>query len=317
MSEDGVLAHVVDSVPVGIALITADLEVLLWNRWLEEHSGRRREDVLHKRLDELWPDLNLASLRRKVRQVLTVRNLAFFDARVHGHLFPFRVADPLGPGLEFMPQSAMIAPLPTGPDGREVVCLTVVDETPALSAEKKLKSVHGELLERSRRDALTGLFNRGYVYERLVVECRRTARHATPLSVIVADLDHFKAINDTHGHPAGDAALIAAAKVFQEGVRDTDLVGRYGGEEFVALLPDTPLDGAMLMAERLRTAIAANTVEWKGERIALTSSFGIADSLSPHEPEQLLDRADAALYVAKMAGRNRCAAAPAVTRDAG
>ncbi len=173
------------------------------------------------------------------------------------------------------------------------------------------------LQERATVDALTGLHNRGTFDERMEEEQQRFLRYRHPAALIVLDIDHFKHINDTFGHEAGDAVLRMIGAVIEEAVREVDFAGRYGGEEFVLLLPDTMRAAAVDVAERLRAAIDARPVLWNGERIRVQASFGV--SACPEcvdTPAQLVQSADRMLYASKEGGRNRVTAAP-VGRDGG
>jgi diguanylate cyclase (GGDEF)-like protein len=162
--------------------------------------------------------------------------------------------------------------------------------------------------ESTVRDPLTGAFNRRHFEERFQAEHAFARRHASPLTVIFVDLDHFKKLNDTHGHQAGDAALQQAVAAMQRTVRVEDLVGRYGGEEFVVLCRALDRDGAAVLCERLRAAIEALEVQHEGHTIRITASLGRATQSPqrdyPHA-EELLAAADRAVYAAKQSGRNR------------
>jgi two-component system cell cycle response regulator len=165
------------------------------------------------------------------------------------------------------------------------------------------------LRELSMIDGLTRLLNRRTVHSRLVEELERARRYGLPLSVILCDLDYFKNINDTHGHLAGDSVLIAVADVLRQHARTADVIGRYGGEEFLLLLPSTGIESAAQASRRLLEAIASHPVTLSGGAvIAVTGSLGAA-SLSELEedagPDSLLALADKRLYEAKAAGRNR------------
>ena len=159
-------------------------------------------------------------------------------------------------------------------------------------------------------DGLTGLWNRGYMDQRLKAELSLIKRTGLPFSCIMADVDHFKSINDTYGHAFGDAALIAVSQIFAENSRTEDIVCRYGGEEFVLLLPGIDIDGAMTFAERLRRTISQLTLLHSGQQVKLTCSFGVSKvgptDFADASPVQL---ADQALYDAKRGGRNRVVAA--------
>jgi len=159
-------------------------------------------------------------------------------------------------------------------------------------------------------DGLTGLANRRQCEETLEDELARVERFGGSLAVVVADLDWFKDVNDRHGHPAGDAVLREFAVLLEETVRDVDLAGRWGGEEFVLVLPGTDLAGGAQLAERIRVALAGRTVlAVDGSRIPVTASFGVAAIPPAKTASELFAAADAAMYQAKRAGKNRVEAA--------
>lgn len=183
-----------------------------------------------------------------------------------------------------------------------------------VTLQRRLAAAEARIVEMAVTDELTGLRNRRYLYQRLAEELARARRSRRPLSVALFDLDHFKLVNDRHGHDAGDEVLRAAAAMALRACRATDLVARVGGEEFLVMLPETDLEGATLIAERLRTWIEAMRVDYGGKAITMTASFGLA-TLSPAEPTStdvhaLVKRADEALYRAKAAGRNRVVGPP-------
>jgi diguanylate cyclase (GGDEF)-like protein len=162
-----------------------------------------------------------------------------------------------------------------------------------------------QIREGSVHDALTGCLSRGYAQQLFDVECRRAQRSGTPLSALMCDIDHFKEINDQFGHQAGDAVLSAIGHKLRDVLRGSDISCRYGGEEFLIIMPDTPSMGASHVADSLRRAIQGMTIPWDGGTIPVTASFGVA-TLPPSErdTEKLVARADASLYRAKEAGRN-------------
>ncbi|MEW6760611.1 MAG: diguanylate cyclase [Pseudomonadota bacterium] len=201
--------------------------------------------------------------------------------------------------------SAMIAPLPDrepaeGADaGAPAYCLILRDITDKQGS-----------IERRRREAfgdhLTGLANRRAFFEAAEQELVRSRTAPRPTAVIALDADHFKAINDRHGHPGGDAVLQHLAGILAETFREVDVVARIGGEEFAVLLPSTDLPRAAVVAERLRAIVASSVVHFDGNRIRYTVSAGVACLLDGEGGiDLLLKRADQALYAAKRAGRNR------------
>jgi len=172
------------------------------------------------------------------------------------------------------------------------------------------RSFHETLLDQSTRDPLTGLGNRGATLAELQNRFDLSRRHGRPLAVIVCDLDHFKGVNDTYGHGAGDIVLAAFGERVRQNLRGTDLAGRIGGEEFLMILPETDMEGALLLAERLRSAIGDTSYPLADGTIQVTCSLGVAERLpEDRDGGTLLGRADGALYQAKRRGRNLVVAA--------
>ncbi len=166
------------------------------------------------------------------------------------------------------------------------------------------------LADISARDSLTGLYNRWYVMEKIDSEMNRSLRHGCPVSVLMLDIDHFKRVNDAFGHAAGDGVLRSVAQVLRDSCRVYDVPGRYGGEEFCVVLPETKTGNTTVVAERIRERMAASSFDVGGDSVVVTASIGIAgiDSMEGEgivSPSILIDRADRALYSAKHHGRNR------------
>jgi two-component system, cell cycle response regulator len=173
---------------------------------------------------------------------------------------------------------------------------------------QKMLQAQGILLEQlALKDDLTGLANRRRFEERAREELLRAGRYQHPLSVLLTDLDHFKAINDTYGHSHGDIVLKEVGQTFAHHCRASDLCARYGGEEFAILLPETQLTEGKLVAERLCTAVRNLTFPQATKEIHVTASFGIAcfDTAHPQSLEELMEQADQALYAAKHNGRDQ------------
>ena len=163
-----------------------------------------------------------------------------------------------------------------------------------------------ELRDTGLRDPLTRCVNRAHGLEVLGAELRRARRTQRPLSVLMFDLDHFKSINDKYGHLAGDAVLAALGARLHSVLRGSDLKCRYGGEEFLVVLPDTPVEGAGRVADTVRRELAESTTRWNGEALKVTASFGVAGAHTGEvDVHALMTRVDEALYRAKREGRNR------------
>ncbi|HUA19918.1 MAG TPA: diguanylate cyclase [Bryobacteraceae bacterium] len=179
--------------------------------------------------------------------------------------------------------------------------------TRLVDLQAELLAAREALREQATRDALTHLWNRRHILEILERELARSQRENCPVGVIVVDLDHFKTVNDTHGHLAGDAVLQEAARRMQNGVRQYDSIGRYGGEEFLILLPGCDEVNCVAQADRLRRLIAEREMQVHDHALSLTASFGVTSALPglSWTSESLIRRADEALYLAKKSGRNR------------
>jgi two-component system cell cycle response regulator len=177
-----------------------------------------------------------------------------------------------------------------------------------LSLQNHLIQAREELLFQATHDALTGLSNRGVILEALHRESSRQSREGGSFGIVLADLDHFKYVNDRHGHLAGDAVLQEMARRMLASIRPYDVVGRYGGEEFLIIVPTTDARGSMRLAERIRKSIEERPVRTESGEIQMTVSLGVAvsDPAIPLDSQELLQVADDALYRAKDRGRNCC-----------
>ncbi|MBI5440423.1 MAG: GGDEF domain-containing protein [Deltaproteobacteria bacterium] len=190
--------------------------------------------------------------------------------------------------------------------GRLALISLVEDVTERTRAEREVRVLQSRLREEAIRDPLTDLFNRRYLDETLGRELARANRYGRPISLIMADLDHFKAVNDTYGHPSGDEVLRAFGGLIKGRVRSSDIPCRYGGEEFLLILPDMSYELAAQRAEQLRVALEGARIGCDGRVIQVTASFGVA--AFPEDGKcggELIAAADGALYAAKAAGRNQ------------
>ena len=175
------------------------------------------------------------------------------------------------------------------------------------------------LYEISSRDGLTNLYNRHYLAERLASEIAYARRHGSLLGALMIDLDHFKNINDTHGHLAGDQVLVEVAALIQHSVRGEDVAARYGGEEFLVVVRETRPSGVAALAERIRKGIQKLAIHYQGTLIPVTASIGTATRRGSEalQADELIQAADRMLYVAKSTGRNRVRSEQDAERDAG
>ena len=206
------------------------------------------------------------------------------------------------------------------PDGSTVWYGVQIDISDRKHSEKLLEDANAQLLRRmqeierlqdelrelSLRDPLTGLYNRRYLTEMMAREVARTDREQSSLSIVITDIDHFKKLNDTYGHTAGDEFLIAISRLMRKNARSSDIICRYGGEEFLLVMPGTTEEAAMKRAEELRRKCAEFIFQYYGAALQVTMSFGVA-TYPVHGciAEEVIIKADKALYLSKDAGRNR------------
>lgn len=304
-------ADILDRVDVGVLVLDAGFRVRVWNRFLSAHSGVVATDILGCSLFEHFPALDERWFRKKVEGIFILKSQAFTTWQQRPWLFPLPHNRPVTGGVEFMYQNCSFMPVKDENGNVESVCITVKDVTDEGFSHLLLQQATRKLEENSRRDGLTGLFNRAYWQQRLEEEMHRSQRYGTASSLLLFDIDHFKRINDTHGHLAGDAVLRDVASLVRDTVRDADIAGRYGGEEFGIILPETDATAAKAAAERLRVRVEQARMAYGEQVIPVTVSIGIA----PFEawqacPEDLISGADQALYQAKQTGRNRCICHP-------
>ena len=183
-----------------------------------------------------------------------------------------------------------------------------------LELEKSLKEANEAIRVLSITDTMTGCYNRTYMDSHLPNELQRAVRYGRPISVVMVDIDHFKNVNDTYGHQAGDQVLKVFVETIAHSIRSgVDWIARYGGEEFLVVLPETNLDSAQLLAERLRTEVSERIISFNGKEIQVTASFGVTGlpssqavtaSLKEISHEAMINLADKCLYSAKQEGRN-------------
>ncbi|HTR09666.1 MAG TPA: diguanylate cyclase [Paraburkholderia sp.] len=299
---------VVERVGFGIFVVDRDMNVLMWNRFMQDHSGISAEDVIGRPIFERFPDLPRAWLTRKVESVFQLGSFAFSSWEQRPYLFQFDHDRPITGGVDYMQQDCTFMPLMRG---REViaVCVTICDVTHVSVMQREREEAVTKLREYADRDGLTGIANRRYFEARLADEFLRWQRYGGDLSMLLFDLDHFKRINDEFGHMAGDTVLRSMAQRVSSVVRKQDVFGRFGGEEFALLLPCTPLDDALFVAEKIRRTIADEPIEVQGVIVPVTASVGAAAARTgAPDYEGMINEADAALYTAKRQGRNRSVA---------
>ncbi len=298
--------HMLQALDAGLVVLDRDYRIQVWNSFMENHSGRHPGQILGKEIFSLFPEIEAGWFRRKAEAVFQLGSRAFVTWEQRPYLFRFRNYRPITGRAEFMYQNITFVPLLSLAGDVSHLGLLIYDVTDTAVHKQALEQANRRLAQLNRTDHLTGLYNRAYLEEMLAREYSRSRRTFQSCTLMMFDIDHFKKINDSHGHPAGDAVLQATARVLKESIRDTDIAARYGGEEFCVILIDTNAKEAQLVAERLRRNMEAETLHYDGKEIRWTISSGIAALVELMEtPAQWLECADKALYEAKERGRNQ------------
>ncbi|SJZ33839.1 PAS domain S-box-containing protein/diguanylate cyclase (GGDEF) domain-containing protein [Trichlorobacter thiogenes] len=298
--------QIFNTINLGLVVLDRELNVTAWNRWMELHSGMPAEKVIGQPVCDLFPALCDNSFIRIVKSVFAFGNYASYSQKLHKYLFPMK--NPHGSSAVFprMQQNCTFGPIRN--DNKEIIAvyISVQDVTDFVMYEHKL-------IQMAKIDGLTGIYNRRYLDSRLTEEIERSRRHGNPLSILLLDIDHFKKINDTHGHLCGDYALRKISELLQELVRTSDILGRYGGEEFLCILPETSHEQAVVLAERCREQIATKPLACEDHQARITISIGVTGQHRDDTLDSIKKRADDALYQAKREGRNRVCSCPAAS----
>ena len=299
-------AELLDSIEVGIAVLDRNFKVQVWNKFLENHGAKKAEAIIGDSLFSHFPEIEEKWLRTKVDPVFNLKSPVFIIWEQRPFLFKFGCNRPVTSAAEFMYQNVTMFPIVDKRGNVERFCMLVYDVTEQALGKRGMEHLNEELKTASRVDGLTGLYNRRYWQERFDEMHKLCVRREKPSTALMLDIDHFKRINDTYGHQAGDKVIKMLAALIKRCVRETDLAGRYGGEEFAIILNDSSVEDAKIVAERIRQLAQRLVVEHEGESISFTVSLGLAQ-FTPDFKGALawLECADQALYEAKENGRNQ------------
>lgn len=305
VSEIHWLMDMFQTVDVGLVVLSADYRIQVWNGFMENHSGLTPRQVRDRYLFDLFSEIDEDWLRRKCDPVILLKNRAFTIWEQRPYIFKFRNYRPITGSAEYMYQNSTIFPLTDTMGKVTHLCLIIYDVTDVAVSRIELESMNGQLRTLSKTDFLTALNNRGFWEEALINEFKRIKRSGHHSTLLMCDIDHFKRVNDTFGHAAGDAVIQQVAAAVKKNLRSTDVAGRYGGEEFAVLLLDTTVDQAIFFAERLRKNVEAMAVEYNQQLLRVTVSIGVAEFHEEmNEYRDWIEAADKALYQSKAAGRN-------------
>jgi diguanylate cyclase len=291
---------------VGLIILDQTYHINLWNTFMENHSGLLHTQLYKRNLFERFPELSESWLKHKIDAVFLLNNRSFITWEQKPYFLKFKSYRPLTSDAPYMYQNVTLIPL-SSPSGKiEHVGILIYDVTDAAMGRRALEAANIKLKRQSQTDQLTGLYNRGFWESCLQQEFDRFARTPLPSSLVMIDIDHFKKVNDTYGHPGGDEVLRQLATILTEVTRTTDRVGRYGGEEFGILLVGSDAYQAQSVITRLQQSVDSLTVSHYNHDIRFTLSMGLTEiSHTFKSHEQWIHMADQALYQSKQNGRNQ------------
>ncbi|WP_286232989.1 sensor domain-containing diguanylate cyclase [Thalassotalea sediminis] len=300
------LMEMLHTIDVGLVVLDRQYNVQIWNGFMENHSGLLPREVKDKSLFSLFEEIPKEWFIRKSESVFMLKNKAFTIWEQRPYLFKFQNYRPITGTADYMYQNTTFIPLMSSTGEVTHLCLIVYDVTDNAVHKQDLEQANTELAILSQTDGLTKLFNRTHWERCLQSEYKRWTRSQHPSCLVMIDIDHFKKVNDSYGHMVGDDVIRHLSGIIRQHVRETDISGRYGGEEFSILLADTCLENAKVFADRLREEIEQAVVKHNDIEVRYTISLGIAevdDSIKNYEA--WIECADAALYRAKESGRNK------------
>jgi diguanylate cyclase (GGDEF)-like protein len=306
---------VLDALQMGVIVLDKLGRIVLFNRWMAKHTSLSSQQVIGQPFADIFPELVTARVGVAVEACLKMGLPAMLSNSLHPTPFPLFADSQRRMAQERVQQSIRIQAAPGTTVHNRQVLIEIADVTAAVRRERMLQQQTLQLKFISTKDSLTGLANRRQLDEVLLRECKRATRSQEPMAVVLIDIDLFKLYNDTYGHQAGDACIVAVAGCLQSVLkRPGDVAARYGGEEFVLVLPNTDLTGATKVASALRVAAESMQIAHAGSAHGgvVTISQGVAARVpDPMDSGQMLiAQADVALYAAKRAGRNRVATLP-------
>ncbi len=289
--------EILDIIENGIFIVDSNLTIHFWNNWLTVNTGISKETAQGKQLEVLFPTTKFKLLKRKIKIALKMNSSTFTNSAIDKYVIPIKLKKITTSRFQYMRQDVVITPL-----AENEVSIIVYDTSALLDAKATINEQLAIVQKQATTDPLTGQHNRKMFNDLLSAEISKSLRHNKTFSLVIFDIDNFKSVNDTYGHLVGDEVLIAISTISTENLRESDVFARWGGEEFVILLPETRLDGAAAVAEKVRSTIATYDC---GEPGYKTCSFGVAEFNPQQDTKSLINDADKALYFAKTNGKNQ------------
>ena len=289
-----------DHVPQGLVVLDRELHVLFWNACMEDWTGVSRGEILSHDIRDRYPHLGEPRYMRRLAELFEGGAPTLFSPQLHPHFIPSELRS----GRQRVLQTAAVA-IPNEVGGHYAL-LAMQDVTGLSDAMTAVRKARDEAQLLAATDPLTGVMNRRAFVDAAERTVAQAIRHDRPCSLLTFDIDRFKIVNDSFGHQVGDEVLRTLVGMCRQTLRESDILGRLGGDEFSALLPETPRPMAAITAERVLAGLVAEKLEVEGQKVTISVSIGVtALDESCRTVDALLSRADQALYEAKRLGRSR------------
>ncbi|WP_191117426.1 GGDEF domain-containing protein [Vibrio campbellii] len=300
------VTQILDTMDSGLIVLDQDYKVCVWNSFMQSYSGILSQNILGECLFDHFEELPRTWLETKLKTSADLETRSFSSWENRPYLFKFNNFSPVSNSSNLMFQDIVITPLRSLSGDVSHIAIQINDVSETARNRIHLRETNQHLSEISRKDGLTGLFNRAYWEQSLKEEFAQLKVIEGASSLVIFDIDHFKKVNDTYGHHTGDEVIRRTSSLLRKTARSSDICGRFGGEEFTVLLPHTNQEQANYFAERLRKRIEQEIVKVEEFLINYTISIGVCEYKSYFDSHtQWLKSADAALYRAKESGRNQ------------
>lgn len=291
--------QILDMIDAGIITLDKDLKIIDWNKWIDFRSELKISDVRNHFITEIFPNLDNKWFKSNCHSVFKFGNFAFFSHKLHPYCIPLKTDGKYRDRYTRMQQDCTLGPIRNKKNEITGLFLTVRDVT-------EISHYQAELIRLANIDGLTEVNNRLYFEKRISEEVSRHLRFKRPMCIVMLDIDFFKSVNDNLGHQYGDFVLKELSRLILGRIREIDILSRYGGEEFIIILPETDLEEGIHVAESLRELIENHQFLSNGKKLTITISLGVSVlDENNNNSEKIIRDADEALYLSKEKGRNR------------
>ena len=292
---------------VGFLVLDRRLNVTFWNRFMELHSHIKSDEIINRKLTGYFPDINEEWLLKKIKRIFILNSQSNTSWEQRPYLMKLPSSHCSMDDVDFMYQNCSYFPVKDNENKTVSVGVVIHDVTEMALTQRLLENVTNQaidLQDDNTYDFLTGLYNRQFFFEQLSQDASRCRRLDWGLTIAMIDADHFKRVNDQYGHQAGDAVLKEMALRLQSTLRVSDSLCRYGGEEFILILPNIDPDQSIKVCNRIRECVFSKPIYYDKHEIKMSVSVGISYLQKEKSLEKMISEADGASYKAKNHGRN-------------